>query len=53
MTEAEIAALGVYLHGLAGDLAAEETGEAGLTAGDVITHLPSARRLLEGEREES
>jgi hydroxyethylthiazole kinase-like uncharacterized protein yjeF len=45
----EIAALGVHLHGMAGDLAAEEAGEAGLTAGDVIAHLTSARRLLEGE----
>jgi NAD(P)H-hydrate epimerase len=40
----EAAALGAYLHGLAGDLAAEELGEEGLTAGDVVMGLPRAFR---------
>ncbi|HKW18265.1 MAG TPA: NAD(P)H-hydrate dehydratase [Terriglobales bacterium] len=35
-------ARGVYLHGLAGDLAAEEFGEAPLIAGDVIRSIPAA-----------
>jgi hydroxyethylthiazole kinase-like uncharacterized protein yjeF len=36
----------VYLHGLAGDLAAEAGGQAGLLAGDVAEALPRALRLL-------
>ena len=39
---AETLALGVYLHGLAGDLAAEEFGEAPLVATDLIRCIPSA-----------
>ncbi len=34
--------LGVYLHGLAGDFAAEELGRRSLTALDVIDYLPDA-----------
>ncbi len=36
------AKLGVYLHGLAGDLAAAERSQAGLTAGDVVEALGAA-----------
>lgn len=39
--------LGVYLHGLAGDLAAQEFGMESLTAGDIIQYVPAAFRLLE------
>ncbi len=39
----------VYLHGLAGDLAAGQRGEVGLVAGDIAEALPAAIRRLRGE----
>jgi len=38
----------VYLHGLAGDIAAERVGEESLIAGDVIGALPEAFRRVGG-----
>ena len=43
----DAALLGVYLHGLAGDLAATENGEYSLVAGDIIKHLGKAFLQLE------
>jgi len=42
--------LGVYLHGLAGDLAAARVGEIPLIATDLIEALPAAFAQLLGER---
>ena len=38
----DAACLGVHLHGLAGDLAAETLGQLSLTASDLIDFLPEA-----------
>jgi len=38
----DAASLGVWLHGAAGDLAAEERGEAGLLSSDLIEKMPKA-----------
>jgi hydroxyethylthiazole kinase-like uncharacterized protein yjeF len=42
----EAATAGVYLHGLAGELARHEIGAAGMVAGDVLAHLPEAWRRV-------
>jgi len=39
--------LGMYLHGLAGDIAAREVGKESLVAGDIIKYLPKAFLALE------
>jgi NAD(P)H-hydrate epimerase len=38
----DAARLGVYIHGLSGDLAAEEVGQVSLVASDLLKYLPSA-----------
>lgn len=42
----EACALGVFLHGYAGDLAVQEKGEAGILARDLIERLPNGLRAL-------
>jgi NAD(P)H-hydrate epimerase len=44
-----VLAFGVYLHGLAGDVAYAETGEAPLMASDLIRAIPSAYRQFYAE----
>jgi NAD(P)H-hydrate epimerase len=44
----EAAQLGVHIHGLAGDLAAEQLGQTALIASDLVRFLPPAIRRLEG-----
>ena len=42
--------VGVYLHGLAGDLAASKRGQHSLIATDLIDEIPAAYRALRSER---
>ena len=48
---AQAITLGVYLHGLAGDIAADETGEGPLIASDVVRSIPRAWRQVQIELE--
>lgn len=45
--QADACVVGMYLHGLAGDLAARDLGMESLTAGDLISYLPKAFRQLD------
>jgi len=50
---ADACILGVFAHGLAGDLAADKRGEAGIIAGDVADLMPEAlKKILHGVKEE-
>lgn len=42
----QAATMGVYIHGLAGDMAAEEFGEVGMTASDIADYIGRAIRLI-------
>ncbi|HSC57761.1 MAG TPA: NAD(P)H-hydrate dehydratase [Nitrospira sp.] len=42
----EAACAATYLHGAAGDLAAQQLGQAGTLAGDLIAHIPHALQAI-------
>ena len=44
----DAACLGVYAHGLAGDIARDQNGEVGLIAGDIVDSLADAFHHLGG-----
>lgn len=48
----EACILGVYLHGLAGDLAAQEKGKVSMLPSDLIESLPQAFQFLDEETKE-
>jgi NAD(P)H-hydrate epimerase len=50
LNPADASALGVFLHGMAGDKAAEKTGEYSLIASEIINALPAAFMELQGNR---
>ena len=45
--QADACTVGMYLHGLAGDIATRSLGKESLTAGDIINYLPQAFMRLE------
>jgi NAD(P)H-hydrate epimerase len=49
----DAACAGTFLHGRAGDLAAEQVGQPGLTAGDLVQHIPHALQELMESRQSS
>jgi len=48
LTPFDAARLGVHVHGLAGDLAAEDLGQVSMIASDLIHYLPKAFRAVVG-----
>jgi hydroxyethylthiazole kinase-like uncharacterized protein yjeF len=44
--------MGVFMHGLAGDLAMRDIGEDGIIAGDIMNYLPEAVRYCREQLEE-
>ncbi len=50
LVPADAAALGAYVHGLAGDICAERIGMRGMTPLDTVTALPAALKNLEQQK---
>lgn len=51
LSTTDAAVAGVYVHGLAGNLAKKRCGELGMIAGDVLRQLPYALRRLAKEKQ--
>lgn len=49
-TAEEACRLGVYLHGLAGDIACDEWGEESMTASDIVQAIPQAFKELRNHK---
>ncbi len=49
----DAAVAGVYMHGLAGDLAADQLGQISLIASDLIDFMPAALRKTQARRARS
>ena len=46
----DAAIIGVYLHGVAGDIAAQESSEEFVTAGEIIAHLGLAFKQIKAQQ---
>jgi NAD(P)H-hydrate epimerase len=46
MTPLEACMAGVYIHGLAGDIAADKFSRESMTASDIINNLPEAFKQI-------
>ena len=44
--QADACMIGMYVHGLAGDIAAERLGQESLTSGDIVNFLPNAFKYM-------
>ena len=44
--QAEACQIGMFVHGLAGDMAAEVKGKEGMVASDIIDYLPNAFKMI-------
>lgn len=52
LTGREAAIAGAFVHGMAGDLAAQELGQRGMIAGDILSYVPDALLLFENDDKE-